>query len=422
MNDDTVIFRVARCPPLRLASTETGCRYNLAWYRLSRKIMVDIELSSGQILFREGDASRHIYRVVSGEIEVSRSAAGATAVLGRIGPGHFVGEMGALVSARRNGTARAVSGTVLKRYGRREFLLEVARDPELSAQVLNGLSLRTRAQVEFLHGALSAHKRPPLFRRILEWLRSLLKRAPRQGPVRAAIGRAGFGRQEFAPGAALFEEGAASDGVFWIESGRVRVSTKDSGGAERRAGHARAGEFVGEMGVLESLPRSATAVAATHVVACKMSPEDFTALLRRSPSAVLIVIDALCERARRTHARAAAWDGSVNLLDALRSVDSMAQLAQHRLVDEAHRARAYVSVQWDRGKIMSATYQRYLRGTATADEMERANAVLRDYLKIAGLGTLLVLPGAPITIPLAVKLGKALGVNILPSEVEAEMT
>jgi hypothetical protein len=100
----------------------------------------------------------------------------------------------------------------------------------------------------------------------------------------------------------------------------------------------------------------------------------------------------------------------------------MAQLAQHRIVDEAHRARAYVAAQWDRGKVMSATYQSYLRGTATAEEMERANAVLRDYLKIAGLGTLLVMPGAPITIPLAVKVGKALGVDIFPSDVDAEMT
>ena len=383
--------------------------------------MAVIELASGRTLFREGDASRHIYRVVSGEIEVSRGTGDRTAVLGRVGPGHFVGEMGALVSAPRNGTARAVSDTILRRYRRREFLVELVRDPELSAQVLNGLSLRTRAQVEFLRGS-PAQKRLSLFRRTLEFLRSLLKRAPRQSALRAAIGRAGFGRQEFEPGVALFKEGAPSDGVFWIESGRVHVRTKDASGAERRAGHAGAGEFVGEMGVLESLPRSATSIAATDVVACKMSPEDFTALLRRSPSAVLIVIDALCERARRTRARAATWDGSVNLLDALRSVDSMAQLAQYRIADEAWRARAYVTAQWDRGKIMSATYQRYLRGTATTEEMEHANSVLRDYLKIAGLGTLLVLPGAPITIPLAVKLGKALGVDILPSEVEAEMT
>ena len=385
--------------------------------------MADIGLTSGRILFQEGAASRHIYRVVSGEIEVSRRMGDGVAVLGRVGPGNFVGEMGTLVWAPRSGTARAVSDTVLRRYRRREFLAEVVRDPDLSAQVLNGLSLRSRAQIEFLRGAPAPSRPASGLQRSIEALRSLLKRVPRQGALRAAIERSGFARCEFEPGCALFEEGSPSDSVFWIESGRVLVRTRDSSGADRRAGHARAGEFLGEMGVLESLPRSATAIAAAEVVAYRMSPEEFSALLRRSPAAVLTVIDALCERARRTHRRSAAWDGRAgNLLDALRTVDSMAQLAEQRLVDEAHRVRAYVTVQWGRGKVMTATYNKYLRGAATREEMEQANAVLRDYLKIAGLGTLLILPGAPVTIPLVAKLGKALGVDIFPKDVEAEMS
>ncbi len=386
--------------------------------------MADIELASGQILFREGASSRQLYRVVSGEIEVSRRMADRIAVLGRVGPGSFVGEMGTLVWTPRNGTARAVADTVLRRYRRSEFLDEVVRDPGLSAQVLNGLSLRTRAQIEFLRGAPAPHKPASASQRVVEALRSLLKRLPRQGALRAAIVRSGFARCEFESGSTLFEEGATSDGVFWIESGRVLVRTRDASGADRRAGRARAGEFLGEMGVLESLPRSATAVATTRVTASRMSPEEFAALLRRSPAAVLTVIDALCERARRTHRRSTtAWDGRAgNLLDALRSVDSMAQLTEQRLVDEAQRVRAYFAAQWGRGKIMTATYHDYLRGTATREEMERANAVLRDYLKIAGVGTLLILPGAPLTIPLVAKLGKALGVDIFPSDVEATMT
>ena len=387
--------------------------------------MADIQLTTGQVLFREGEPSRHIYRVVSGEIEVSRRMANRIAVLGRVGPGSLVGEMGALVWAPRNGTAQAVSDAVLKRYRRGEFLVEIVRDPELSAQVLNGLSLRSRAQIEFLRGAPTRRKPASTLQRAIEALRSLLRRAPRrQRALRAAFEGSGFARCDFETGCALFEEGAPSDAVFWIESGRVLVRARDSSGADRRAGHARAGEFLGEMGVLESLPRLATAIAATEVVAYKMSPEEFSALLRRSPATVLTVIDALCERARRTHTRSAeAWDGRAgDLMYALRSVDSMAQLAEQRLVDEARRVRAYFAAQLGRGRIMTTTYHRYLRGMATREEMEEANAVLRDYFKIAGIGTLLILPGAPLTIPLVAKLGKALGVDIFPSDVEAEMT
>src|SRR5262245_22637050 len=162
--------------------------------------MAVIELASGRVLFREGEASRHIYRVVSGEIEVSRKVRDGAAVLGRVGPGHFVGEMGALVSAPRNGTATAASDAVLKRYSRREFLAEVVRDPELSAKVLNSLSLRTRAQVEYLRGAPGAHKPASLLRRLIEKLRSLLKRVPRQSALRVAMGGSGSGRFHFEPG------------------------------------------------------------------------------------------------------------------------------------------------------------------------------------------------------------------------------
>lgn len=380
---------------------------------------MDISLASGEVLFREGAASRHIYRVLSGEIEVSRRTAEGVAVLGRVGSGSFVGEMGTLVSARRNGTARAASDAVLRRYRRSEFLAEVVRSPDLAAQVLNGLSLRTRAQIEFLRGAPALYKPPSALERSIEALRGFLKRVPRRGALRAAMDRSGFARCEFGPGTTLFEEGAPSDGVFWIDSGKVLIRARDLRGAEHRAEFARAGEFLGEMGVLESLPRLASATAATRVVALRMCPEEFTALLRRSPAAVLKVIDALCERARRTRELGGAWDGRAgNLLAALRSVDSMAQLAEQRLVDEAQHVRSYLAAQWGRGKVMTATYHNYLRGTATREEMERANAVLRDYLKMAGVGTLLVLPGAPLTIPLVAKLGKALGVDIFPSDVE----
>src|SRR5260221_2617148 len=267
------------------------------------------DLSSGQILFREGAASRHIYRVVSGEIEVSRRMADRIAVLGRVGPGSFVGETVTLFGPPRTGRGRPVANTVWSGSRRSEFLDEVVRDPGLSAQVLNGLSLRTRAQIEFRRGAPAPHKPASASQRVVEALRSLLKRLPRQGALRAAIVRSGFARCEFESGSTLFEEGATSDGVFWIESGRVLVRTRDASGADRRAGRARAGEFLGEMGVLESLPRSATAVATTRVTASRMSPEEFAALLRRSPAAVLTGIDSFGQRARRNHRRRTpAWD------------------------------------------------------------------------------------------------------------------
>ncbi|GHF87473.1 hypothetical protein [Thalassotalea marina] len=65
-------------------------------------------------------------------------------------------------------------------------------------------------------------------------------------------------------------------------------------------------------------------------------------------------------------------------------------------------------------KEMLAIYRRYTLRQATIEEMKQANKQFVDLLKGLGLGVFVVLPFAPITIPLAIKLGKWVGVDILP--------
>lgn len=66
-------------------------------------------------------------------------------------------------------------------------------------------------------------------------------------------------------------------------------------------------------------------------------------------------------------------------------------------------------------KHMLESYARFSVGKADKKEMKQANSQFRDILRSAGLGVFLVLPFAPITIPLVVKLGRKLGIEILPS-------
>jgi len=73
-------------------------------------------------------------------------------------------------------------------------------------------------------------------------------------------------------------------------------------------------------------------------------------------------------------------------------------------------------------KQMFETYQRFSRGEASKKEMEEANEQFRDLIKGMGLGVILVLPFSPITIPLVVKLGQRLGVDVFPSAVKEQMS
>ncbi|KPZ63167.1 hypothetical protein [Pseudoalteromonas sp. P1-7a] len=64
---------------------------------------------------------------------------------------------------------------------------------------------------------------------------------------------------------------------------------------------------------------------------------------------------------------------------------------------------------------MLTIYKRYTQGQTSKEELKRANEQFVDILKGLGLGIFAVLPFAPITIPLVVKLGHLVGVDVLPS-------
>ena len=66
-------------------------------------------------------------------------------------------------------------------------------------------------------------------------------------------------------------------------------------------------------------------------------------------------------------------------------------------------------------KGMLEIYKRYVDGQASKKEMDEANEQFLSFLKTIGLGVLAVLPFSPITIPAMVKLGKKVGIDILPN-------
>lgn len=64
---------------------------------------------------------------------------------------------------------------------------------------------------------------------------------------------------------------------------------------------------------------------------------------------------------------------------------------------------------------MLRIYQNYLSGEASKADLAVANNQLADVLRATGLGIFAILPFAPVTIPLIVKLGRKLGIEVMPS-------
>lgn len=105
-------------------------------------------------------------------------------------------------------------------------------------------------------------------------------------------------RRKFRAWEVLFRRGDAGDGVFAIISGQVCVFADTASGDEAVIALRGPGEVVGEMALLDDLPRSASARAQTDVEAAWVSREQFEAWLVAHPAAAREMLTALAQRLR----------------------------------------------------------------------------------------------------------------------------
>jgi CRP/FNR family cyclic AMP-dependent transcriptional regulator len=100
-----------------------------------------MQVSGGTEVFREGDTSREMYGIVSGEIELRISGR----VIRTLGADDVFGEMAIVDSAPRSATAVATKDTVLAVINRHRFLFLVQETPTFALQVMSAMAARQRS-------------------------------------------------------------------------------------------------------------------------------------------------------------------------------------------------------------------------------------------------------------------------------------
>src|SRR4051812_9971406 len=103
-----------------------------------------------------------------------------------------------------------------------------------------------------------------------------------------------FGRT-FAKGTVLFREGEKGEEMYVIQAGKVQVSMKVRG-VEKVLSTLQPGEFFGEMAILNSKPRSATAVVAEDAKLLVIDSKTFEAMIRGNSEIALRMIKKLSAR------------------------------------------------------------------------------------------------------------------------------
>ncbi|HPV43838.1 MAG TPA: cyclic nucleotide-binding domain-containing protein, partial [Spirochaetota bacterium] len=103
----------------------------------------------------------------------------------------------------------------------------------------------------------------------------------------------------FKKGDYIFREGEAADVMYMIHKGKVQIS-KGMGTFDEKIRILGEGEFIGEMAVINSMPRSANALAVEDCVLIKMDRESFDKTVQKNHEFSVSVIQLLSDRLRET--------------------------------------------------------------------------------------------------------------------------
>ncbi len=96
-------------------------------------------------------------------------------------------------------------------------------------------------------------------------------------------------------GTVLFREGEEGDNMYIIQSGRVQI-TRRVGGQDAVLAVLPAGEFFGEMSIINNRPRSATAMVLEDSVLLEIDGRTFEAMIRGNSEIAVRMVKKLADR------------------------------------------------------------------------------------------------------------------------------
>ena len=203
-----------------------------------REFMLDSTLltpRAGEVIFKELDYTNTFYSIVAGsvDVEIKGNDGGSKPSILNLKAGQYFGEMGLISGRRRTATVRAGADCVLLETPRRTMLKLISSVEDV----------RKQTDEKFVRNAIFNYLGPML------------------GPDAVdALMASGVELRRFNTNDVITRDGDQADGLYLIRRGSVTVS-KVIDGKDKILSYVSAGNYVGEMALLNDAPRSATITA-----------------------------------------------------------------------------------------------------------------------------------------------------------------
>lgn len=221
-----------------------------------------LSFKKGDVIVREGEEGDSILIIVSGSVSVYKEVEkGKRIQLGTLTEGDFFGEFGYFAGSVRQASVEALDDVELLEMTRENMDAVVAEFPEVE-EVLEKF-YKERVMQNIL--ATST-----LFRELsLEERRKIASY---------------FNLTEAREGEDIVVEGDEGDSMYFIRSGEVLVHTVNPMGEKIHLAELKAGDFFGEVSLIQGKPRTATVTAVSPVVELmQLNKKDLDTILETHP-------------------------------------------------------------------------------------------------------------------------------------------
>jgi len=105
---------------------------------------------------------------------------------------------------------------------------------------------------------------------------------------------------DYPKSATIFRKGDPGDAMYLLDLGKVGISITDADGHVVTLAELGAGDFFGEMAMLDGQGRSANAIALEDSRVAKLTRDDFLLFMKSDPRVTVELLTALTHRLRRT--------------------------------------------------------------------------------------------------------------------------
>ena len=273
------------------------------------------EFRLNEVIFKDGAYQNWMYNICEGSVDIySEYGTSSEKKLITLTKGQFFGEIGMIAVMPRTATAVAAQDVVvLEQISHDDFEDYLMNHPENIQPIMSSVSKRIRELTDDLSAITkmtseAQGEEEKAAGSLAEFVSNLLGKLKAKKSANDEVSAMNMRQQvlagelppviQFSAGDVIFRAGEQSDCLYDIHDGVVGIYSDYQTPNEKLLAELHTDEVFGEMGILDDMPRSASAVCLKDCTVLVVKPENFMMYFQKKPAMVLQILQRMCIQVR----------------------------------------------------------------------------------------------------------------------------